>query len=61
MIKNQQAFDQALEEIVDNNDDIKALKNTVDQIASELLDGDPNDSLSLQSFALKKLLMPHGL
>ena len=46
MIKNQQAFDQALEEIVDNNDDINALKNTVDQIASELLDGDPNDSLS---------------
>ena len=32
MIKNQQAYDQALEEIVDNNDDIKALKNTVDQI-----------------------------
>ena len=47
MIKNQQAYDQSLEEIVDNNDDIKALKNTVDQIASELLDGDPNDSLSL--------------
>ena len=54
MIKNQQAYDQALEEIVDNNDDIKALKNIVDQIASELLDGDPNDTLSLLEFCVEE-------
>lgn len=54
MIKNQQAYDQALEEIVDNNDDIKALKNIVDQIACELLGGDPNDTLSLLEFCVEE-------
>ena len=40
MIKNQQAYYQAVDEIVNNNNNINALKSTVDQIANELLDGD---------------------
>ncbi len=47
MIKNQQAYERALDAIADNSNDINELKSTVDHIASELLDGDPNDSLSL--------------
>ena len=54
MIKNKEAYERALDAIADNSNDINELKSTVDHIASELLDGDPNDTLSLLEFCVEE-------
>lgn len=54
MIKYKEAYERALDAIADNSNDINELKSTVDHIARELLDGDPNDTLSLLEFCVEE-------